>query len=41
MKNVVGAYVLSAVVLGGYALSLVLRTRRAKQRSEADLEREG
>jgi hypothetical protein len=31
MINVVGAYVLSAVVLGGYAISLVVRTKRAKQ----------
>jgi hypothetical protein len=31
MINVVGAYALSAVVLGGYALSLVVRTKRAKQ----------
>ena len=32
MINVVGAYVLSGLVLGGYAVSLVVRTKRAKQR---------
>ena len=31
MINVVGAYVLSGVVLGGYAISLVVRTNRAKR----------
>ncbi len=41
MKNVIGAYVLSAVVLGGYSVSLVVRTRRAKQRAADDVEREG
>jgi hypothetical protein len=32
MINVVGAYALSAVVLGGYAISLVVRTKRAKEK---------
>ncbi len=41
MKNVVGAYALSAVVLGAYSLSLLIRTRRAKQRAAESVEREG
>jgi hypothetical protein len=31
MINVVGAYVLSTVVLGGYCVSLVVRTNKAKR----------
>jgi hypothetical protein len=33
MINVVGAYALSAAVLGGYAISLVVRTKRARTRA--------
>lgn len=35
MINVIGAYVLSTVVLGGYCVSLVVRTNRAKRAKAA------